>query len=296
MIGILGGYGYIGSKIARELNRQGIAFQILRRSERDYYRLGELAAWLGDRQIDFLINAAGFTGNPNVDACEIQKTQCMLGNAVLPGIVREACEIAGVPFGHVSSGCIYTGCKSDGTGFTESDEPNFCFRTDHCSFYSGCKALGEEVLADCGSCYVWRVRIPFDQFDGNRNYLSKLIRYQTLLDTTSSLTHLGDFTKSCIKCITEQLPYGIYNMTNTGSVATRQVTEMLQQTIAPSAEFRFFANESEFMKNSAVAPRSNCVLDSSKAVSLGLPMRSIHEALQDALTNWQTETSLTPQA
>ena len=35
----------------------------------------------------------------------------------------------------------------DGAGFTEDDPPNFTFRAGPCSFYSGTKALGEEVLA-----------------------------------------------------------------------------------------------------------------------------------------------------
>lgn len=291
MIGILGGTGYIGSRIASALADQGLSYGVLRRNQRDYYRVDELAAWVRESEIDFLINAAGFTGQPNVDACEIQKTQCMLGNAVLPGIVREACEAVGVPFGHVSSGCIYTGSKPDGSGFAETDAPNFSFRTNNCSFYSGCKALGEEVLEGCENCYVWRLRIPFDEFDGKRNFLSKLLRYDTLLDATNSLSHLGDFVHSCIACITEQLPYGIYNLTNPGSVATREVTGLLRQSIASDRDFRFFADEQEFMSKAAIAPRSNCILDSSKAIALGLPMRPIHEALHNALANWQTETS-----
>tara|TARA_R110002049_G_scaffold4601_5_gene32712 strand:- start:991207 stop:992211 length:1005 start_codon:yes stop_codon:yes gene_type:complete len=291
MIGILGGYGYVGSRISAALSRDQIAFAILRRRDRDYYRSDELAAWLRANDIEFLINAAGFTGKPNVDACETQKTQCTLGNAVLPGIVREACESVSIPFGHISSGCIYTGSKAGGEGFTESDKPNFSFRTDNCSFYSGCKALGEEILADCDSCYIWRLRIPFNEQDGKRNYLSKLLRYDTLLDATNSLSHLDDFSSSVVACIKNQLPKGIYNLTNPGSVTTREVTELIRRTLAPDREFKFFRDEAEFMEKAAVAPRSNCVLDASKALSVGLPMRPIHEALNDALSNWRSETA-----
>jgi hypothetical protein len=87
-----------------------------------------------------------------------------------------------VPWGHVSSGCIYTGSRPDGRGFTETDTPNFTFRTNNCSFYSGTKALGEEVLAGKPNVYIWRLRIPFDHVDNPRNFLTKLIRYQRLLE------------------------------------------------------------------------------------------------------------------
>jgi dTDP-4-dehydrorhamnose reductase len=58
-------------------------------------------------------------------------------------------------------------------GFTETDTPNFSFRDPPCSFYSGTKALGEEAMAGIGQSYIWRLRIPFDEFDNARNYLSK---------------------------------------------------------------------------------------------------------------------------
>jgi dTDP-4-dehydrorhamnose reductase len=83
---------------------------------------------------------------PNVDACESAKYESLHGNAVLPGIIREVCEDLKIPWGHVSSGCIYSGRRADGEGWTEDDEPNFSFRSPPCSFYSGTKALGEEVL------------------------------------------------------------------------------------------------------------------------------------------------------
>ena len=46
---------------------------------------------------------------------------------------------------------------------TEDDDPNFSFRSPPCSFYSGSKALGEEVLEGAENCYIWRLRIPFNQ-------------------------------------------------------------------------------------------------------------------------------------
>lgn len=57
-------------------------------------------------------NAAGSTGKPNVDACELQRAETMMGNVILPQVIPDACAAAGVPWGQVSSGCIYTGAKN----------------------------------------------------------------------------------------------------------------------------------------------------------------------------------------
>ncbi|MEJ6604219.1 MAG: sugar nucleotide-binding protein, partial [Opitutaceae bacterium] len=193
MIYLLGGSGYVGQAYQALLTQKGIPFRNLRRAEVDYTDVGTLAAALKQDRPQFLINAAGYTGKPNVDACEDDKAACLFGNGVLPGRIAEACESAGVPWGHVSSGCIFTGSRNDGSGFTEEDTPNFSFRTNNCSFYSGTKALGEETLQGVDNVYLWRLRIPFDHRDGPRNYLTKLLRYQRLLEAENSISQLHEF-------------------------------------------------------------------------------------------------------
>jgi dTDP-4-dehydrorhamnose reductase len=287
MIFLLGASGYVGQSFQRLLRSRDVDFLPVSRSELDYYRPDLLAEALRRHGGRFLINAAGYTGKPNVDACELHRADCLEGNAVLPGRIREACEAVGIPWGHVSSGCIYSGRRSDGGGFQEGDFPNFSFRSNHCSFYSGTKALGEEILHGAARCYVWRMRIPFDQFDGPRNYLTKLQTYARLLDAENSISHLGDFVASCLACWERDLPPGIYNLTNHGSVTTRDVVGLIQSFLGVDRGFDFFDSEEAFMKMAAKTPRSNCVLDTSKAADAGLPMRPVDVALQDALRNWR---------
>ena len=57
----------------------------------DYSPYASVSQLDGDLESEFLINAAGYTGKPNVDACELHKHECLFGNAVLPGIVADAC-------------------------------------------------------------------------------------------------------------------------------------------------------------------------------------------------------------
>ena len=206
MIYLLGGSGYVGQAYQSLLTQKGIPFRNLRRAEIDYTNVDILTAALKRDKPEFLINSAGYTGKPNVDACEIHKTECLFGNAVFPGIVAKACADAGIPWGHVSSGCIYTGCRADGTGFTEEDAPNFTFRQNNCSFYSGTKALGEEVLADAANCYIWRLRIPFDNIDNPRNYLTKLMRYAKLLEAANSISQLPEFVAATFSCWENAFP------------------------------------------------------------------------------------------
>jgi len=284
---LLGGAGFVGSAFARAVAERGWQALSVGRADCRTYEVDELARHLERLRADGLINCAGYTGKPNVDACERHKAECLAGNAVLPGVIAEACQRLDLPWGHVSSGCIYTGAKAGGLGFTEQDPPNFSFRQNNCSFYSGTKALGEEVLADAARCYIWRLRIPFSHEDSPRNYLSKLMRYDRLLDARNSLSCLPEFVESCLDCWERQLPFGIYNLTNPGSVTTREVVELIREAGRTDKEFRFFDSEADFMSRAAITPRSNCVLDVSKALSAGLKLSPIREALQHALKSWE---------
>ncbi len=286
MIYLLGGSGYVGSAYQALLQRKGILFRNLRRAEFDYTNRTALTELLRREKPDFLINAAGYTGKPNVDACELHKAECLFGNAVLPGIVADACADAGVPWGHVSSGCIYNGARADGAGFREDDAPNFCFRSPPCSFYSGAKALGEEVLAGKPQVYLWRLRIPFNEVDNPRNYLTKLLRYATLLEATNSISQLEEFCAATFACWEKRVPFGTYNVTNPGHVTTHEVVELIKKTGVADREFKFFQDESDFMHKAAKTPRSNCVMDTSKLAATGIKLTEVHEAVERDLRRW----------
>ena len=288
MILLLGGNGYVGHAFQRLFKQNNVEFRTISRADYNYADRDTLISLIRETQPEFLINSAGYTGKPNVDACEIYKADCLLGNAVLPAIIREACEATKLAWGHVSSGCIYTGRNADGSGFKEIDAPNFCFRTNNCSFYSGCKAIGEEALADADNIFLWRLRIPFNHLDGPRNYLSKLINYDRLLDAENSISHLDEFAACCWASWQQRIPFGTYNVTNTGSVTARQVVELIKKELRLEREFSFFESEDQFMQIAAKTPRSNCVMDNSKLTDAGIEISSVEDAIIRSLRNWQT--------
>ena len=265
----------------------------------------------------FIINAAGFTGKPNVDACEKFKAETIAGNVTLALTVAQACDVAGIKLGTVSSGCIYTGAKilrNDGSwavedrlnepliselleqrsekilGFEETDRPNFTFEHNNCSFYSGAKAVAEKALRGFPDFYVWRIRIPFDEQDGPRNYLSKVLRYTKVYQNWNSLTHRGDFVRACLIFASGKIPGGVYNMTNPGYVSTQEVVGKIQKKLKPSWKPDFWSGDDEFYLFGAITPRSNCILDASKLLRLGIKIRPVGMAIEDALEGWQQDT------
>jgi len=315
MILLLGASGYIGQAFAQELKAGKLDFVAVSRSQVNYTDFETLRRLLQQKKPEFVINSAGYTGKPNVDACENARAETLAGNALLPQTIGHACAATSTPWGHVSSGCIYSGAKvnagsgiltekdltrpdlrklveqSPGSihGYTEADDPNFSFRSPPCSFYSGAKALGEESIAGLPQTYVWRLRIPFDEFDNGRNYLSKVQRYAKVYDNVNSISHRADFARACLDLWKKTAPFGTYNVTNPGFVTTRHVVKLIQRILKPTRAFEFWADDAEFYRSAAKTPRSNCVLDASKLLSTGVKMRSVEEALESSLKNWKPE-------
>ena len=315
MILLLGASGYIGEAFAKELQRRKIDFIPLARKQVNYTRFDVLLDFLKSKKPAFVINSAGFTGKPNVDACELDKAGTLVGNALLPQTIAHACAVAGIPWGHVSSACIFSGAKISGIGktrpekdmtrpelralvekspesvrgYTETDTPNFSFRDQPCSFYSGTKALGEEAIVNIGQSYVWRLRIPFDEFDNKRNYLSKVQRYSKVYENVNSISHRTDFVRAALDLWERRAPFGTYNVTNPGFVTTRHVVDLIEKHLKPARKFEFWANDAEFYKTAAKTPRSNCVMDASKLLAAGVKIRGVEEALEDSLKNWHPE-------
>lgn len=289
MIGILGSSGYVGQSFVQELIEQNVSFREYNRKDHNYYSLESLVKLITDSDLSVLINCAGYTGKPNVDACEYNKEECYKGNVELAKTVSTACGITNTSLLHISSGCIYTG-NNKGSGFTEEDKPNFhSFSEITGSFYSNTKTLAEEIIKSTWEkSYVARLRIPFDNIDSPRNYLTKLQKYEKLLGAVNSISHRKEFVQACIHLAKEKCEYGIYNIVNSEPVETSQVAELLKKYNL--IDSYTILNEEDFYKNVDVkAPRSNCVLDNSKLINSGFKIRNSIEAIEDSLKYWKNE-------
>jgi dTDP-4-dehydrorhamnose reductase len=314
MILLLGASGYVGQAFSSEMRRRRWSFIPLTRKAIDYTNFDALFDYVRKMRPEFVINAAGFAPAPNVDASELAREETLCANTLLPQTIARVCLMTNTPWGHVSSGSIYTGAKivtdwgqmrverdlnrpeirtlfaeqpEKIHGFTEWDEPNFSFRNGPCNFYSGTKALAEEAIRDMGGNYIWRPRMFFNERDEARNYLSKLQHYARIYDNINSISHLDDFVRACLDLWERRAPFGVYNVVNLGAVTTLQVVEWIRQILKPKQEFQFWKNDTEFYSRAVNTPRSNCILDVSKLLAAGIKMRRAEEAVKESLQRWK---------
>src|SRR3989338_5988061 len=126
------GNGWLGNKLKDYLGAE--------LSPADITEKRAVAGALEAQHPDVVINAAGKTGNPNIDWCEDHQLETLASNATGPLVLLNECMNRNVRLVHISSGCIFTGASLHSGGFTEEDAPN------PISFYSWTKAQADEAL------------------------------------------------------------------------------------------------------------------------------------------------------
>lgn len=282
---LLGGSGYMGKAFNKELVKREYKIYSPSLSHLNYCDFNTLKQYVESvGGIDFLINAAGFTGKPNVEQCELRRDETLKGNLILPQMLSHLAATNDFRWLQIGTGCIYEG-DNNGNGYTEEDEPNFTFKYNNCSFYSGIKALAEECLKNDSRCYIARLRIPFNNINNPRNYITKLLTYKITYDNLNSLSHIGDYTRICMELFEKNSPTGVYNVTNEGGITTREVVKLIEEILKSDKHFKYFKDDKDFYKV-AKTPRSNCVLNVDKIKLLGIDNRSVYEALEHSLVNW----------
>jgi dTDP-4-dehydrorhamnose reductase len=313
MILLLGSSGYLGTAFATELRKRGLGFTPLTRQTLDYTRFDQLFRYVRDTRPSFVINAAGYTGGADVDACRQARAESVRANALLPQTVARVCCLTNIPWGHVSSGSIYSGAKVqcnggfqiqrdlDQTdlqrlfaaqpdrfqGFDETDEPNFSFRSPPCHFYSGTKALGEEGLRSFKQGYLWRPQAVFDEMDHPRNFLSHLVADPAARDSVNSFSHRGDFVRACLDLVQKSAPFGIYNIVNAGALTTLEIVKAVQRIRPRRDRIEPREEDPSTAHSNACTVASSCVLNTSKLVAAGIRLRSSQDAIKDSLENWR---------
>ena len=272
----------MGTRIHKQFkNSSNINCTIYSRSEVDYTDMSKLNELFTKQPFpDVIINASGYTGKPNVDACENDKENCWNMNTMLAKNLQQYCQFAGIQYIHISSGCIYDGYDKE---YTEQDSPNFGLFSDRSSFYSKTKHAAELLMNDLTDTYVFRIRIPFTYDNTSRNYINKLLGYDNLVSLTNSITCVEEFTSMLYKMISTRdifnIPWGVYNTVNPGPVDAKEVTSIMMSEGLVNKNWKFI----EIDELNTKANRSNCILSDNKLQSIGYGFKDTIDSLRDAI-------------
>ncbi|RDW73363.1 hypothetical protein BP6252_07270 [Coleophoma cylindrospora] len=224
-----------------------------------------------------VLNCAGCTGRPNVDWCEDNKEETIRSNVIGTLSLTDICFLENIHITVFATGCIYAYDEKHpigGPGFLETDKANF-----DGSFYSETKAHVEEVMKTYKNCLILRLRMPVSDDLHSRNFVTKIAKYERVVDIPNSNTILHDLLPASI-LLAEHNETGIYNFTNPGAISHNEVLSLFKQYVRPDFTWKNFTLEEQ--SKVIKAGRSNCCLDTTKLINklaeYNFKVPEVHEA------------------
>tara|TARA_R110000744_G_scaffold259367_1_gene374486 strand:+ start:34 stop:903 length:870 start_codon:yes stop_codon:yes gene_type:complete len=254
------GYGYVGGYLYERLTRnKNCDVTIVKREFLDYTNATAVEGYLRREKdhFNYVINCSGFTGRPNVDEGEKKPELCYELNTFTPLRISNLCKTYNIGYIHISSGCIYTGYDQP---FSEDDKPNFGLFNPESSTYSKSKHAFE-----LGSDYglILRVRMPFCDKLHDRSYLTKILKYNNLINNVNSKTYIPqllDFIEHVLDKEYNTRKKDIVNFVHPNALATDAITELMKACDLKNPKWEWVT----FDDLNCAANRSNCVMSVEK--------------------------------
>ena len=254
------GHGYVGGYLYDRLKQdKNNDVTIVKREFLDYTDSSKVERWLKEKRdhFNYIINCSGFTGRPNVDEGEKKPELCYELNTFTPLRISNLCKTYGINYIHISSGCIYTGYQKQ---FTEEDAPNFGLFSKESSTYSKSKHAYE---LGCDYGLIIRVRMPFCDQLHDRSYLTKILKYNNLINQVNSKTYvpqLLDFIEHLLKGGYNCRKKDIVNFVHPGALATDKIIKIMKRFNLENPDWEWV----QFEDLNCTANRSNCVMSVEK--------------------------------
>merc|ERR1711939_359529 len=140
-----------------------------------------------------------------------------------------------------------------------------------------CEDHKEETIRN--NVIILRLRMPVSDDLHSRNFVTKIAKYDRVVDIPNSNTILHDLLPAAI-LMAEHKDLGIYNFTNPGAISHNEVLSLFKEYVRPDFTWKNFTldEQAKVIK----AGRSNCELDTTKLVNklaeYNFKVPEIHEA------------------
>jgi len=249
--------GWIGGKMNEYCKEQGI--EVINAETRIQNREA-LAKELDEVKPSHVLMSAGITGRPNIDWCEDHMPDTIRTNVIGTLNVADLCNERDIHVTVYATGCIFAYDEKhqlgSGVGFTEEDVPNF-----DGSFYSKTKGFMEPMLKCYPNCMILRVRMPISDDLFHRNFVTKIVKYERVVNIPNSMTILHEMLPASLAMAKKGLT-GVYNFTNPGVISHNEVLDLYTKYIDPTYTYKNFTVEEQ--AKILKAARSNNELDTTK--------------------------------
>lgn len=195
------------------------------------------------------------------------------------------CMELNIHYSYLGTGCIFDYDKNhpygeEVNGFTEEDKPNFFG-----SSYSIVKGFTDRLFHQLeNNCLNMRIRMPITCENNNRNFITKIIKYEKICSIPNSMTVLEDFYPIIIDLLKNKTT-GTINLTNPGLISHNEILELYKKYVDKNFKWKNFTIEEQ--NNILDSKRSNNYLNTLKLKNMFPNINHIKKSVENILKKYK---------
>jgi nucleoside-diphosphate-sugar epimerase len=276
---IYGAKGWIGSQFVEIVKNSGVNYvEGLSRVDNIETLEQEIITTKPSHIISFIGRTNGTIGD---------KVYNTIDNLFSPIALALISQRLGIHYSYLGTGCIFNydeihifGSEEPGSGFTEADIPNFFG-----SSYSVCKGFTDRLMHFFNEKVLnIRIRMPITDKVNDRNFITKITKYDKICSVPNSITVLPDLLPKVLDMMQNNV-VGTINLTNPGLITHNEILEMFRDIVEPNFEWKNFCLEDQ--QKILSSDRSNNFLDTTRLQSLYPNTNNIKIAIRRCLIKYK---------
>jgi dTDP-4-dehydrorhamnose reductase len=276
-----GSKGWIGTQFGYYLNNNGITYISTDvRADDEIAVEEEIKLYSPTHIISFIGRTHGEEYN-TIDYLELpgKLKDNIRDNLYSPVILSILCERYNIHYTYLGTGCIFS-CEDPTTTSIDDDAlPNFFG-----SSYSTVKGFTDRIqhLYSKNTLNL-RIRMPIVNFEHNRNFLSKIFKYNKICSMPNSMTVLEDMFPVIMDMMIKNIT-GTFNLVNKGLITHNEILEMYKEHIDNSFKWDNFSIEEQ--NAILLSKRSNTQLSNNKLYSLYPDIPDIKTSVENCIIQY----------
>lgn len=190
------------------------------------------------------------------------------------------CKELNIHLTYLGTGCIFSSSPDDihdSFGYEEEDTPDFFG-----SSYSTVKGFTDRLMHQMNVLNV-RIRMPIVGYDNARNFITKITKYDKVVNIQNSMTVLPDLLPVMID-LAKKSHIGTINLTNPGTISHNEILDMYTELV--NTDFKYSNFSIEDQDKILASKRSNNKLNTNKLESLYPYVKNIKDSIKQLLENW----------
>ena len=279
-----GSKGWIGQQFGYYLNKNGITYISTDVRADDEKAVEEEIKLYSPTHIISFIGRTHGGGYNTIDYLELsgKLKDNIRDNLYSPLVLSILCERHNIHYTYLGTGCIFSSDDPTTTSIDDDALPNFFG-----SSYSIVKGFTDRLqhLYSKNTLNL-RIRMPIVNYEHNRNFLSKIFKYDKICSMPNSMTVLEDMFPVIMDMMLKNTT-GTFNLVNKGVITHNEILEMYKEHQEPSFTWKNFSVEEQ--NAILLSKRSNTQLSNEKLYSLYPDIPDIKTSVEKCVIQYHSK-------